>query len=223
MNLILLLFMQAPSLPAYQAPSMFEAHDSFNRRIESQILEARAGGSTGTAVDTSPQWAVDFRISECVWGREQNLNPALNNIPDNNGYFCRFSVFPLGALDYSDFGFFTHDGFQWRFFGRTREADSGRDTQLPRDKVVRSQPFVDSPYLSGSYYDYDLSGVRVLDNTPYVRPGEGYIRIDPYSKRSSRSDRVITAYEKDDHRRRRDMEDYVRHPKGTPERNKKGY
>ena len=184
--------------------------------------------SNGAALEqpnanTSSQWAVDFQLNDCVWGRELNLTPAIDEIPNSNGYFCNFTVFPLGNLDYTDVGFFTHDGYQWRYFGRVSESGIGPDIGLPQRKVVRSQPYVASPYLQGEYYNYDLSGTRVIDNTPYVLPGEGYVRVEPFSTRSYNNDRVITSYERDDHKRRRNMQYYVLHPKGTPERNKRGY
>ncbi len=216
--------MQKPSLPSYQAPSNLEAHDAYNVRIEQYALETSGSIFEAAPADTSADWAIDFQLDECVWGRETTMTRTAIGLRDNSGYFCRFRVQPLESVDYSTIGFFTHDGSRWRFFGRTKFSDAGLAAQLSRDRAVRSQPFVNSPYLDGEIYNYDYSDGILIDNTPYTGASEGFYRLDPDStKYGGSSDRVITTYERDDYRRRRDMEDYVKYPKGTKERNATGY
>ncbi|MCI5043303.1 MAG: hypothetical protein MRY72_01290 [Aquisalinus sp.] len=199
----ILLVLQVSGLADYQAPSAFEAEDAFNRRLEWQ-LQSEGEQIPALSEEISSQRVVDFQLNKCTWGREQSIDPIVHSLPHNTGYYCRFRVFPLGSLDYADTGFFIHDGFQWRYFGNTRRSD------IHDKQGIRGQPYSVSSASSSRY-------------SPYVDPADRYVRIDPFSTLSTRNDRVITTYERDDHRRRRNMDDYVLYPKGTHERNRKGY
>ena len=220
----LLAAMQAPTLPAYTAPDQFQAHEAFNDLVRQYVLEARNGVSFSTAVETDPQWAVDFQLARCVWGQEVNLSFRQLGLISNSGYFCRFTVQPYEGTAYSTVGFFAHDGISWRYFSRIKPSDEALAARLPDDKIARIQPYAVSPYLDGSSYNYSFTYGRQVDNSPYIQNGEGFFREDPYSSLSrGTTDQVIGAFERDDYRRRLDLEDHVRFPKGTPERNKTGY
>lgn len=216
--------LQGVSLPAYSAPDQFAAREAFNDLVTEFVLAGRDGFSLSTSVDNDPYWAQDFELLRCVWGQEVNLDYIGQGLLDNNGYFCRFMVQQNEGPAYSTVGFFAHDGAVWRYFSRIKPSDEARRAKLPDDKIARAQPYVVSPYLDGQYYNYDFTYGRQTDNTPYVGATEGFYSIDPYSQKARGfTDQVISVYERDDYRRRRDMEGYVQFPKGSKERNKTGY
>ncbi|MGV6800652.1 MAG: hypothetical protein ACWA5L_01875 [bacterium] len=212
-----------PSLPYYAAPTRFEAQRAYNELVKSYgnpdriIIEDDTGFIPKNVAD-------NFYLYSCMWGQEGKISPIVYKLPNNVGYFCTFEVEPHEAAAFMSIGFFTHDGNKWRYFGRIEKTDKAIQVKLPTDKKVQVQPYVDSPYFDGSSTSYNIRSGIMVDNSPYRTITDNYLTENPYNQNSpGPGDIIINAYERDDVRQGRQMEDWVKYPKGTPQRNRTGY
>ncbi|MEE9330395.1 MAG: hypothetical protein V3V30_09685 [Parvularculaceae bacterium] len=221
---LLLLASSETSAASYGAPTVWEAHDAFNAKVEELVLSSRDGVSLSTDVTQMDIWALNFDVVSCNWGRERTINPRAEGIPSNQGYLCMIKVLPNQGDSFVTRGLFTHDGMRWRYFGWLEPSDGFYKNILVTHKLSKSQPYVDSPYLNTSSVQYRLGGDHIVDNTPWRGPTEGFYHEDVENLESQgANDLLINSYERLNTPYGHDWDDLLEYPKGTVYRNQRGY
>lgn len=102
---------------AYPPPSTAEAFEAFSSIWFSQ---GEGFGNAGREITlrSAAEFPIAIELLSCVSGEKKNSNSNAIYATVTSGYFCIQEVFPTGGASFQTFGFYFHDGIEWKYSGQ---------------------------------------------------------------------------------------------------------